>query len=483
MTERLDAVIIGTGQAGKPLAGALAEARWSTAIIERGRVGGTCVIDGCTPTKTMAASARVAYLARRAADYGVRTGPVTVDMEVVRARKRAVVDSFSAGSEKGMRRHETLELVLGEATFVGPRTVEVRLREGGTRRFEVERVFINTGTRPVIPPIPGLADVPYLDNGSVMELDEVPSHLVVLGGGFVGLEFAQMFRRFGAAVTVIETAPQIAGREDEDIALALAQIFESDGIDVRTDAHVELVERDAGGVVVTVRAAQRLDRIIGSHVLVAVGRAPNTEELDLAAAGVVTDARGYIGVSDRLETNVPGMYALGDVNGGPPFTHVAYDDYRVVRANLLADDDARTTRDRFTPYVVFTDPQLGRVGLTEREARALGREVMVATLPMAHVARAIEMDEKRGLMKAVVDSGTGQILGAAVLGVEGGEIVAVLQTAMMGGLHYSALREAVYSHPTLAEALNNLFMKLDRSRGPASSVRASGRPSTPPEPA
>jgi pyruvate/2-oxoglutarate dehydrogenase complex dihydrolipoamide dehydrogenase (E3) component len=461
MTETLDAVIIGTGQAGKPLAGALAEAQWRTVIIERGRVGGTCIIDGCTPTKTMIASARVAYLARRASEYGVNVGSISVDMQVVRSRKRAIVDSFSDGSERGMRRHETLELVFGEARFQGPHTVEVELREGGTRRFEASHVFINAGTRPLVPQIPGLEDVPWLDNTSVMELEELPEHLLVMGGGFVGLEFAQMFRRFGSEVTVIEQGPRLAGREDDDIAAALTAILEEDGIGIRTGSRVERLERDGNGIAATVATDGRSERTSATHLLVAVGRTPNTEDLSLAAAGVETDERGYIKVSEQLETNVAGVYALGDVNGGPPFTHVAYDDYRVVRAILLGGPGERTTRFRMAPYTVFTDPQLGRVGLSERQAAAEGRQVKVATLPMARVARAIETGETRGLMKAVVDDKTGQILGAAVLGLEGGEILAVIQTAMMGRLPYTALRDGVFSHPTLAEALNSLFMTLD----------------------
>ena len=461
MTEHLDAVIIGTGQAGKPLAGALAEVGWKTAIVERGRVGGTCIIDGCTPTKTMIASARVAHLARRVPDYGVNVGPVRIDMTVVRARKRTVVDSFSAGSERGMQRHATLELVLGEARFRGPHEVEVTLAEGGVRRFEAPKVFINVGTHPFISPVPGLAEVPFLDNASVMELDVVLSRLIVMGGGFVGLEFAQMFRRFGSEVTIVEQAATIARGEDEDIADALRQILEEDGIHVRVSARVERVEQDGeNGVAALLSGSGGGERVAGSHLLVAVGRRPSTEALDLAAAGVRTDERGYISVSDRLETNVEGVYALGDINGGPPFTHVAYDDFRIVRANLLGGPGPATTADRTTPYAVFTDPQLGRVGLTEREAAAAGRAVRVARLPMSRVARAIETGETRGLMKALVDPDTGKILGAAVLGIEGGEVIAVLQTAMMGGLPYTALREAVFLHPTLAEALNNLFITL-----------------------
>jgi pyruvate/2-oxoglutarate dehydrogenase complex dihydrolipoamide dehydrogenase (E3) component len=461
MTETVDAIVIGTGQGGKPLAGALAEAGWRTAIIEKGRVGGTCVIDGCTPTKTMIASARVAYLARRSSEYGVHTGQVEVDLESVRQRQREVVDSFSRGSERGIRRHETLELVLGEARFVGPQEVEVRLSEGGTRRLRAKKIFINAGARPAVPPLPGLDRVDFLDSTSILDLAEVPDHLLVLGGGFIGLEFAQMFRRFGAAVTIIEMGPQIAGDEDEDVAEAIEQIFTEDGISVHTASEVVRVDREPmGGVRLSVRAAGAERTIHGSHLLVAVGRTPNTDGLRVEAAGLELDEQGYLRVDERLETSVPGIFALGDIAGSPPFTHIAYDDHRIIRANLL-DGGNRSTRDRLLPYVVFIDPQLGRVGLSEAEARARGLDVRVATLPMTAVARATETAETRGFMKAIVDRESQRILGAAVLGLEGGEVVSVMQTAMMGRLPYTALRDGVFAHPTLSESLNNLFMTLD----------------------
>lgn len=460
--EQLDAVIIGTGQGGKPLAGALAEAGWKCAIVEKDeRVGGTCVVCGCTPTKTMVASARVAHLARRAGDYGVRTGEVSVDLEKVRQRKRDIVESWSSGSRKGMERHDTLELIMGEARFVGERKLEIALQDGGTRRLAADRVFINAGARPAVPPIEGLDGVPYLDSTSVMELGEVPEHLVVLGGGFIGLEFAQMFRRFGADVTVLERAPRLAPREDEDICGALGEILREDGIVVRTNSEAVAVAREGDGRIrVECDCAGGMVSVVGSHLLVAAGRTPNSDLLNLEATGLSADEKGFIPVNGRLETAVEGIWALGDITGAPPFTHVAYDDFRIIRDNLLGDGGA-SAEGRVLTYVVFIDPQLGRVGLTEAQAREAGHEIRVATLPMSRVARAIELDETRGMMKAVVDAATGRILGAAVLGLEGGEVVTVLKTAMMGGLTWKDLRDAVFAHPTLAESLNNLFMTLD----------------------
>jgi pyruvate/2-oxoglutarate dehydrogenase complex dihydrolipoamide dehydrogenase (E3) component len=460
--EAVDAIVIGAGQAGVPLARALAEAGRKTVLVEREHVGGTCVNVGCTPTKTMVASGRVAYLARRGADYGVRTGPITVDLARVRQRKRDIVASFRDGSQRRLEKTDGLELVFGEARFTGPRRLEVRLREGGTRAIEAGLVFINTGGRPSAPGVPGLAALPTLDSTSIMELDTVPRHLVVLGGGYVGLEFGQMFRRFGADVTILQRSPQLLGQEDADVADAVAEVLRQDGIDVVLDAEVHAAERVDADLVVRARTPAGERRVAGSHVLVATGRVPNTEALGLDAAGVKTDARGFIRANERLETDAPGVYALGDVKGGPALTHISYDDFRIVRTNLLEGGQA-TTKGRLVPYTVFIDPQLGRVGLTEAEARERGIAVRVAKLPMSSVARALEMDETRGFMKALVDDSSGKILGAAVLGVEGGEIMAVLQTAMMGGLPYTALRDGVFAHPTLAESLNNLFMALDRS--------------------
>ena len=457
-TERLDAIIIGTGQGGKPLAGALAEAGWRTAIVERDRVGGTCVVRGCTPTKTMLASARVAHLAGRARDFGVLTGPVSVDLAKVRERKREIVDSWSASSQRGMERHETLELVSGTARFSGPRRVEVALNAGGTRVLEADRVFINVGKRNRVPDIPGLDSVDYLDSTSVMELGEVPEHLVVVGGGFIGLEFAQMFRRFGAAVTVVERA-RVAPREDEDVSSELEDIFRGEGIDVVTGAEARAVARVDGRVALTFTADGEDRTIHGSHLMVAAGVVSNADTLDLAAAGVAVDERGDIVVNDRCETTADGVWALGDVTGAPPFTHVSYDDYRIIRTNLLEGGGA-SRAGRVVPFVMFTDPQLGRVGMSERDAAASGRAYRVAKLPMSRVARAIETDETRGFMKAIVDADTDEILGAAVLGIDGGEVVAVLQMAMLGGLPWTALRDAVIAHPTVSESLNNLFMTL-----------------------
>jgi pyruvate/2-oxoglutarate dehydrogenase complex dihydrolipoamide dehydrogenase (E3) component len=404
----------------------------------------------------MVASARVAYLARRGAEYGVVTGDIRVDLARVRERKRSIVESFRGGSQARLESTDRLELLFGEARFTAERTLAV---DG--RTLTAPLVFVNTGGRPAAPDVPGLDAVAPLDSTSIMELDRVPEHLVVLGGGYIGLEFAQMFRRFGSRVTVIQRGSQLLPLEDEDVAEAVLGVLQEDGVEVLLQAEARSAERlEDGGARVTVRTARGDRTVVGSRVLLAAGRVPNTDRLDPRAAGIDTDAKGYIRVNERLETSAAGVYALGDVKGGPAFTHISYDDFRVIRANLL-EGGRRTTGDRPVPYTVFIDPQLGRIGLTEREARKAGRAYGVARMPMSRVARALEMDEPRGLMKVLVDPGTGQLLGAAVLGVEGGEVMAALQLAMMGKLPYHSLRDAVFAHPTLAEALNNLFATLD----------------------
>jgi pyruvate/2-oxoglutarate dehydrogenase complex dihydrolipoamide dehydrogenase (E3) component len=456
-----DVLVIGAGQSGGPLSTAFANAGRKTAIIEREHVGGTCINEGCTPTKTMVASARVAYLARRGADYGVRTGPISLDMVKVRQRKRDIVQSFRGGSERSVEGTPGVDLLMGEARFIGPKRVEVRPVTGEVRELSAETIVINTGERPAVPNLPGIGSVPFLNSTTIMELDDVPEHLLVLGGGYVGVEFGQMFRRFGSRVTIVQRGAQLLAREDADMVNAITSILQEDGIEVllRTDA-VRVAPGDGGGVRLVVRTPDGERALDGSRLLAAAGRVPNTDALNPAAAGIMTDARGHIPVNERLETNVPGIYALGDVNGGPAFTHISYDDFRILRTNLIEGGSASTTG-RLVPYTVFIDPQLGRVGLSERDAARAGRTVRVARLPMNYVARALEVDEPRGLMKALVDAESGQILGAAVLGIEGGELMAMFEIAMLGKLPYTVLKEAIFAHPTLAESLNNLFLALD----------------------
>ncbi len=460
--EPFDALIIGSGQAGTPLSTALAEAGYQTGLIERQHVGGTCINEGCTPTKTMVASARVVYMARRAADYGVQTGLVSVDMGQVRQRKRDIVESFRQSNRNRIENSDA-ELIEGEASFSGSKTVEVQLNQGGARQLKADKIFIDTGARPRLPDLPGLEDVPYLDSTSIMELSIVPEHLLIVGGGYVGLEFGQMFRRFGSRVTIVQRGEQLLSREDPDVAQAVGDILRQDGIHVRLEARPTQVERTNEGLLrLQLEDPEGELTVMGSHLLVAAGRVPNSDRLNLEAAGVETDERGYVRANARLETNVPGIYALGDVKGGPAFTHISYDDFRIIRTNLLEGGDA-TVDERPVPYTVFIDPQLGRVGLSEKQARQQGLSFWVARLPMAHVARAIETSETQGFIKALVDAESDQILGCAVLGIQGGEIMATLQVAMMGGLPYTALRDGVFAHPTLAESLNNLFATLEEA--------------------
>ncbi len=456
-TTRYDAIIIGAGQSGGPLSTALANAGWKTAIVERIHVGGTCINEGCTPTKTMVASARVAYLARRAADYGVQTGPISVDLTVVRRRKRKIVKDFRGGSESGIKNTEGVDLLMGEASFTGPKEIAVRLQTGETRQISADTIFINAGDRPAKPAIDGIEKVSYFDSTSIMELGNVPEHLLILGGGYVGLEFGQMFRRFGSAVTIIQRGKQLLSREDSDVAEEVAKILREDGIEILFETTPTRIKQESDGSIrLTVKMPAGKQMLTGSHFLSAAGRVPNSDWLNLSAAGIQTDPHGNIQVNDKLETNVPGIYALGDVKGGPAFTHISYDDFRVIRTNLVEHGNA-TIHDRLVPYTVFIDPQLGRVGLTEAEARAQGRDIKVAKMPMKYVARALETDETRGFMKAIVDAVSGQILGCAILGIEGGEIMSAIQLAMMGKLPYTVLRDAVFAHPTLMESLNNLF--------------------------
>lgn len=454
-----DAVIVGAGQPGKPLAMKLTAMGWKTALVERSYIGGACINVGCTPAKTIAASARIAHLARRAGDYGVHTGPVTIDMAKVRQRKRDLVASFRDSAEQRVAK-AGVTVLRGEASFVGPHVLEVALNDGGIQRLTAEKIFIDVGLRPFIPPLEGLADVPFLDSTSVMELETVPDHLLILGGGYIGIEFGQMFQRFGSRVTIVESAPQVLAHEDRDMADAMTEILREDGIEVLVDAEARRVVRGSRGELhLKVHLPEQSLDLVGSHLLVATGRVPATDRLNLSAAGVAVDARGYVVVNGGLETNVPGVYAMGDVKGGPAFTSVAYDDYRVLRTNLLGKGGA-TIENRLVPYTVYTDPQLGGVGMTEAEARSKGRQIKVARMLMKRVARAVEMDEARGVMKVIIDAETDQILGAAILGMEGGEMMSVLQMAIMGGLPYTTLENTIYAHPTLAESLNNLFSGL-----------------------
>lgn len=458
-----DSIIIGSSRSAVYLSLSLAQAGRKTALIERDLVGGTCLNVGCTPTKAMVASARVAYLANRAAEFGVQTGPVSVDLCTVRQRKRDLLNvgnSFVAGM---IEMTDGLELVMGDARFTGSKSVEVRLSDGSVSHLAGETIFINTGLRPTKPPLPGLESVPTLDNVSIMELDTLPKHLVVLGGGYIGLEFAQMFRRFSSQVTIVQRDKQLLTREDADVAEEVAKILREDGIEVLLEATTLGVEQAGDGEIrLTVETPVEERRITGSHLLVATGRVPNTEGLNLKAAGVRTDDRGFVQVNERLETSATSIYAFGDVTGGPAFTHLAFDDFRILRTNLLAGGNATTTG-RLVPYTVFMDPQLARVGLSETEALSQGRNIRVAKLPMGYTGptRPQELSETRGFMKAVVDADTQQILGATILGIEGGEIMSVLQVAMMGDLPYTAIRDGIFAHPTLAESLKDLFMSMD----------------------
>ncbi len=453
MAEKVDAIIIGSGQAGNPLASAFAAKGKRVVVIENKHVGGTCVNEGCTPTKTVIASAKVAEMARSAGKFGVHAGEVSVNMREVRDRKRKVVDVWRSGSEKSLASNEHVELVRELGRFSSPSIVEA-----GKRSFTAPFICINTGLRSATPPGLELENVPYLTNETVMELDEVPDQLLILGGSYIAVEFAQMFRRFGSEITIATHGSQLLPREDPDIAEALLEIFKQDGIEVLLNAKATAAGKANTGVSLTISSGEGERLIHGSHLLLAAGRTPNTEQLNLEAAGLTADEHGFISVNERLETRVPGIYAAGDVKGGPAFTHISYDDYRILAANLL-EGGHRTTKDRPVPYTVFTDPELGRIGMTLKEAREAGHTVRVAKMPAASIARAYETGEDRGLVKVLVDRDSEQILGASILAGQGGEMAAIVQVAMQAKLPYTALRDAVWSHPTWAEALNTVFSK------------------------
>jgi pyruvate/2-oxoglutarate dehydrogenase complex dihydrolipoamide dehydrogenase (E3) component len=452
---RFDAVIIGAGQAGPPLAGRLTGAGMKVALVERKLFGGTCVNTGCIPTKTLIASAYAAHVAARAAEYGIDLeGSFRVDMSRVKARADAVVANARNSVEKRLRSMPGCTVVEGHARFEGPDTLRA-----GEELLSAPRIFINVGGRAAVPDMPGVGTVPYLTNSSILELDRVPEHLVVVGGSYVGLEFAQMQRRFGASVTVVEMEPRLIQREDEDVSAAIRDILERDSIAVRANAKCVSLAAHERGVMVGVDCVEGEPTVVGSHVLLAVGRRPNTDDLGLDRAGVVTDARGYITVDDHLATNVPGIWALGECNGRGAFTHTAYNDFEIVAANLL-DGKARGLSDRIPAYALYTDPPLGRVGMTESQARASGRRLLIGTRPMSRVGRAIEKGETQGFMKVLVDAETGRILGAAILGTGGDEAIHGVIDIMNAGVPYDVLERAVPIHPTVSELIPTMLSEM-----------------------
>ncbi len=455
MAQHADAMVIGTGQSGPALAHRLAQAGRRVAIAERKRFGGTCVNNGCIPTKSLIASARAAHVARRAAEFGVLVeGPVRVDMKAVKARKDAIVRVSNEGVEAGLREADGITVLTGHARFVGPRQLAV-----GDAVIGAEQVFINVGGRADIPPIPGLERVAWLDNSSMMAVDFLPSHLVILGGSYIGLEFGQMYRRFGSEVTIIQRNAQLVPREDPDIAQAIREILEGEGIRILTDADAMQIESRGGEVAVSVTAGGETSEVVGSHLLVATGRRPNTDDLGLEAAGVETDARGYIKVDGQLRTNVPGIFAMGDCNGLAAFTHTSYNDFEIIAGNLL-DGEERRVEDRILTYGLFTDPPLGRAGMTETDVRRKGIKALVAKMPMEDVGRAYERSETKGFMKVIVDAETRQLLGAALLGIEGDEIVQGLLDMMYAKAPYTVIQRAMHIHPTVYEMIPYIFEDL-----------------------
>lgn len=452
-------VVVGGGKGGKTLAAKMASAGRRVALIEKGMIGGSCINVACIPTKTMVKSAKVAELARRAADFGILVALLEADLVGVRDRKRAVVAELVARNQATFDR-SGMTLLIGTARFINANELEVRLRDGETRTVTADKLVINTGTRPTLPAVDGLAEAKPLNSETVQELDRLPAHLIVLGGGYIGCEFAQLFRRLGSQVTLIERSPTFLPREDTDIGEQVLGIFHEDGIDVHLGASVTRVDGESGRTVrVKLQTSKGEQTIEGSDLLVALGRVPNTEGLNAAAAGIELDERGFVKVNDRLETTAMNVWALGDVNGGPQFTHASLDDYRIVAANLAGGD--RSTTNRLIPYTLFIDPELGRVGMTEAEARRRGHRVRVARLSAAAISRAVTAGETRGFLKAVVDADTDRILGAAILAAEGGEVMAVVQIAMQAGLPATALRDTIFAHPTMAEGLNDLFAHLE----------------------
>ena len=441
-----DAVIIGTGQAGPALARRLVAAGWKVAIIERKFFGGTCINTGCTPTKTLIASGYAAHLTRRAAEFGVTlSGTPTVDMKAVKARKDAVTVASRAAVERSLKGLQGCTVYEAHARLIGPKQIKV-----ADEVLRADKIFVNVGGRAVIPSIPGLDEVPYLTNSSMMNVDFLPAHLIVLGGSYVGLEFAQLYRRFGSDVTVIEPAPRLVSREDEDVSRAIADILEAEDIDIRVNSKAVGVKKQGAGIAVTIETAGTRSQVDGSHLLLAVGRRPNTDDLGLEHAGVVTDARGYIEVDDQLRTSVPGIWALGDCNGRGAFTHTSYNDFEIVAANLL-DNDQRRVTDRITAYALYIDPPLGRAGMTEAEVRKSGRPALIATMAMENVSRAYEKSETKGFMKILVDRETKEILGASLLGLSGDEVIHCILDIMYAKAPSTVLQRAMHIHPTVSE--------------------------------
>jgi pyruvate/2-oxoglutarate dehydrogenase complex dihydrolipoamide dehydrogenase (E3) component len=450
-----DAIIIGAGQSGPALARRLVAAGRKVAIIERKLFGGTCVNTGCTPTKTLVASAYVAHVARRAADYGVRIeGAVNVDMNAVKARKDAVVAVFRNGVERSLKSLQGCTVHEGHGRFVAEKKVAVNGSE-----LTADQIFINVGARAAIPPIPGLDQVPYLTNSSMMDVDFLPPHLVILGGSYVGLEFAQVYRRFGSKVTVIEFGPRLISREDEDVSQAVAGFLEEEGIDVRVDSRIIGVEKQPNSIVAKVESTGKVSQISGTHLLVATGRRPNTDDLGLDKAGITTDGHGYIPVDDQLRTNISGIWAIGDCNGRGAFTHTSWNDFEIVAANLL-DNDQRRVSDRIMAYALYTDPPLGRVGMTEAEVRKSDRSALISAMAMKDVMRAYERGETKGFMKILVDRNNKQILGASFLGLEGDEVIHCVLDIMYAKAPYTVIQRAMHIHPTVSEFIPTMMDKL-----------------------
>lgn len=455
MTEQFHAIIIGAGQSGPFLAARLAQAGRKVALIEREHLGGTCVNDGCTPTKTLVASARAAWSARHAGQFGVVVkGPVTVDMAAVKARKDKVVAASVNSLTDWLSSLRTLEYIKGEGRFVSPTEVAV-----GKRLLTAPQIFLNTGATARVPQWPGIRSVPYLTNSSMMHLDTLPGHLIIVGASYIGLEFAQMYARFGSKVTVIERGSRPASREDADVSAAIRGILEAEGVTFMFGATVEAVAKAGHGVLVSLKLAERLASIEGTHLLVALGRTPNTAALNLTAAGIETDARGFVAVDDNLRTKVPGIWAMGDINGRGAFTHTSYNDFEVVADNFI-DGGKRSIAGRIPVYGLFIDPPLGRIGMSETEVRKSGRKALMGVMPMAKVSRARERGETQGLMKVLVDAQTKQILGAAILGIGGDEVVQSLLQLMAAGTPYTSMMHTVHIHPTVTELLPTLLADL-----------------------